>query len=137
MADSAAVGDGGYAWISMFRRPLLEASARDLAEADQLARSDKREVVRQRLAFVRLGFDYTEAVTEMFEAHYPNDPPAVLEWTQKAIERINKTSQQRTAGLLCFAGGRPDTLLVDAPPLEDSGLGPAPPLTQGHCEELS
>jgi len=62
MADSISVGDGGYAWISMFRRPLLDASAADLAEADRLARGDSREIVRQRLAFVRLGFDYTEAV---------------------------------------------------------------------------
>jgi hypothetical protein len=92
MAESAAVGDGGYAWISMFRRSLLDASARDLAEAEELARSDRREVVRQRVAFVRLGFDYTEAVTEMFEAHYRNDPFAVLEWGQKAVDRINKTA---------------------------------------------
>jgi len=92
MANSTAVGDGGYAWISMFRRPLLEASARDLAEAEQLARGDKREIVRQRIAFVRLGFDYTEAVVEMFEAHYRGDASALVEWTQKAIDRINKTS---------------------------------------------
>ncbi len=92
MAETASVGDGGYAWISMFRRSLLDASARDLTEAEQLVRSDSKDVVRQRIAFIRLGFDYTEAVTEMFEAHYRNDPYAVLEWTQRAVDRINKTA---------------------------------------------
>jgi hypothetical protein len=91
MADSAAVGDGGYAWISMFRRPLLDAAAADLAEADRLARGDSREIVRQRLAFVRLGFDYTEAVVEMFEAHYRGDTAAVFDWSQKAVDRVRKT----------------------------------------------
>ncbi len=91
MADSLAVGDGGYAWISMFRRPLLDASAADLAEADRLAQKDDRDIVRQRLAFIRLGFDYTEAVVEMFEAHYRGDSAATREWTAKAIDRLRKT----------------------------------------------
>lgn len=91
MADSISVGDGGYAWISMFRRPLLDAAAADLSEADRLARGDRREIVRERMAFVRLGFDYTEAVVEMFEAHYRGDTSAVFSWSQKAIERLRKT----------------------------------------------
>jgi hypothetical protein len=91
MADSVAVGDGGYAWVSMFRRPLLEASAADLAEADRLAEKDKRDIVRQRLAYIRLGFDYTTAVIEMFEAQARNDFNGTREWTAKAIERLNKT----------------------------------------------
>ncbi len=28
----------------------------------------------------------------MFEAHYRGDASALVEWTQKAIDRINKTS---------------------------------------------
>ena len=91
MADSASVGDGGYAWISMFRRPLLEASAADLTEAERLARGDSREIVRQRIAFARLGFDYTEAVIEMFEAHYRGDGIATRDWSLKAVERLRKT----------------------------------------------
>ena len=91
MADSVSVGDGGYAWISMFRRPLLDASAADLAEADRLARGDSREIVRQRLTFVRLGFDYTEAVVEMFEAHYRGDSSAIRDWSLKAVERLRRT----------------------------------------------
>lgn len=91
MADSASVGDGGYAWISMFRRPLLDASAADLTEAEGLARGDSREVVRQRIAFARLGFDYTEAVIEMFEAHYRGDGFATRDWSLKAVERLRKT----------------------------------------------
>jgi hypothetical protein len=91
MADSVAVGDGGYAWISMFRRPLIDAAATDLAEADRLARGDSREIVRERLAFVRLGFDYTAAVAEMFEAQDRGDPSAVLDWSEKAIDRVRKT----------------------------------------------
>ena len=91
MADSASVGDGGYAWISMFRRPLLEASAADLAEAERLAGGDSREIVRQRIAFARLGFDYTEAVIEMFEAHYRGDGFATRDWSLKAVERLRKT----------------------------------------------
>lgn len=92
MADSLAVGDGGYAWISMFRRPLLDASAADLAEAERLARGDSRQIVRDRIAFIRLGFDYTEAVIEMFEAHYRGDVGAVNEWSQKAVDRLNRTA---------------------------------------------
>ena len=92
MADSTAVGDGGYAWISMFRRPLLDASAADLAEAERLARGDSRQIVRDRIAFARLGFDYTEAVIEMFEAHYRGDSLALTEWSQKAVERLNQTT---------------------------------------------
>ena len=92
MADSLAVGDAGYAWISMFRRPLLDASAADLAEAERLARGDSRAVVRDRIAFARLGFDYTEAVIEMMEAHFRRDNAAVNEWTQKAVDRLNRTS---------------------------------------------
>lgn len=91
MADSLGAGDGGYAWISMFRRPLLDASAADLAEADRLAQRDERDIVRQRLAFIRLGFDYTEAVVEMFEAHYRGDGAAIREWTTKAVDRLRKT----------------------------------------------
>ena len=92
MADSTAVGDGGYAWISMFRRPLLDASAADLAKAERLARGDSRQIVRDRIAFARLGFDYTEAVIEMFEAHYRGDSLALTEWSQKAVERLNRTT---------------------------------------------
>jgi hypothetical protein len=91
MADSAAVGDGGYAWISMFRRPLLEATGADLAEAERLAIGDSRRVVRDRVAFARLGFDYTEAVMEMMEAHFRGDGFATRDWGQKAVDRVLKT----------------------------------------------
>ena len=91
MANTAVVGDAGYAWISMFRRPLLDASAADLAEAQRLAREDSRSIVAERIAFVRLGFDYTEAVVEMFEAHYRGDVSAVQDWGRKAVDRLRRT----------------------------------------------
>ena len=91
MAGTTSVGDGGYAWISMFRRPLLEAAAADLSEAEQLARDDKRPIVRDRVAFARSGFDYTAAVVEMFEAHYRSDHVSVAQWTQVALERLERT----------------------------------------------
>jgi hypothetical protein len=87
MAETVRTGDGGYVWLSMFRRPLAEAAAADLAEAGRLATAEPHQT---RVAFARLGFAYTEAVTEMFEAHYRGDLRAVLEWTEKAVERVKR-----------------------------------------------
>ena len=87
MRETTKEGDGGYAWLSMFRRPLVEAAASDLAEAERLATGDPH---RARVAFARLGFGHTEILTEMFEAHYAGDVRGVLAATERAIEQLKR-----------------------------------------------
>ena len=109
----------------MFRRPLLDASAADLAEAERLARGDSRQIVRDRIAFARLGFDYTEAVIEMFEAHYRGDSLALTEWSQKAVERLNQTTGTAPQAFFVSLAGRSDEISHVAPSVARAPLGAA------------
>lgn len=64
MVATAAFGHGGYAWLRMFTPELVSECDRILQEAEGLAAKD-REKVRERVAFARAGFRFTEAWTRM------------------------------------------------------------------------
>lgn len=102
MQKTVATGDSGYAWISMWRRPLIEESAKDLAEAEKLAKTDV-ERIQTRVAFARLGFSYTEAIMEMMEAHFKGDLIGVLNWTAEAQKRLKRTEGSAPQALFIYA----------------------------------
>ena len=90
MLRTAAAGDRGYAWQSMFTPALVSEADLLLKEAEALSKSDG-EKVQARVAFARKGFGYTEAYAQMLDAARRNDPGAVLSWSEEAQKRIKAT----------------------------------------------
>lgn len=90
MQKTAAAGDRGYAWLSMFTPALVAEAGGLLREAEELAAKDS-EKIRRRIAFARLGFGYTEAYANMLDAAIRNDARAVLEWSEEAQKRVKAT----------------------------------------------
>jgi hypothetical protein len=90
MQGTAAAGDRGWAWLSMFTPALVAEAASALSEAERLAAGDS-EKVQSRVAFARLGFRYTEAYTMMMSAGLRKDSRGVLEWSEEAQKRLKAT----------------------------------------------
>jgi hypothetical protein len=88
--DTAAAGDRGYAWLSIFTPARTAEAGALLQEAEALAKGD-REKVRKRVAFARTGFGYTEAYTNMLDAGLRKDPDAVMKWVEEAVKRLKAT----------------------------------------------
>jgi hypothetical protein len=83
--------DGGYEWLSMFTPELLAEAERDLAEAEALVATE-RVKVRQRVAFARMGFRFTEAWTRMRMHAQASRWPAALAAGEEAIARVRETT---------------------------------------------
>ncbi|MBK5255503.1 MAG: DUF4838 domain-containing protein [Vicinamibacteria bacterium] len=90
MLQTAAAGDRGYAWLSIFTPARVSEAAILLQKAGELAATD-REQVRQRVDFARVGFGYTEAYAQMLDAGLRNDPQAVHSWSEEAQRRVRAT----------------------------------------------
>jgi hypothetical protein len=90
MLQTGADGDGGYAWLSIFTPARASEAGILLQEAEELAATDS-EKIRQRVAFARVGFGYTEAYAQMLDAGLRNDPAAVLSWSEEAQKRVKAT----------------------------------------------
>jgi hypothetical protein len=90
MLQTGAAGDGGYAWLSIFTPARASEAGILLQEAEELAATDS-EKIRQRVAFARVGFGYTEAYAQMLDAGLRNDPAAVLSWSEEAQKRVKAT----------------------------------------------
>jgi hypothetical protein len=88
--DTAAAGDGGYGWLSIFTPARVAEAGELLGEAETLARGDT-EKVQRRVAFARTGFGYTEAYAKMLDAGLRKDAPAVMKWAEEAVRRVKAT----------------------------------------------
>ncbi len=90
MLKTTAVGDRGYAWLSMFTPALVEEAEVLLKEAESLAAQDS-ERVRSRVSLARMGMGYTDAFSRMLDAGLRKDVRGVLEWSEKAQKRLKAT----------------------------------------------
>ena len=82
----------GYSWLSMFSLPLVAEADAILKEAEALAAKDS-EMVRQRVAFARTGYGYTEAFAHMIEAGGRKDKAALAQWSEEAQKRVKATER--------------------------------------------
>lgn len=80
----------GYSWLSMFTLPLVAEADVILKEAEALAATDS-EKVQKRVAFVRVGFGYTDAFARMIEAGGRKDKAALAQWSEEAQKRVKAT----------------------------------------------
>ncbi|HVO09453.1 MAG TPA: DUF4838 domain-containing protein [Vicinamibacteria bacterium] len=91
MTDTAASdGHGGYAWLRMFTPELVAAAGHDLDQAEGLAAFD-RERVKQRVAFARQGWRFTEAWTLMRANAERGEWAAAVLAGEEAIRRLEAT----------------------------------------------
>jgi Domain of unknown function (DUF4838)/Glycosyl hydrolase family 67 N-terminus len=91
MAATVGQGHGGYQWLRMFTPNLVAETDPLLAEAERLAASD-RDKVRQRVAFARQGFRFTEAWTRMHDHAARQEWRAAVAAGEEAIRRIRETA---------------------------------------------
>ncbi len=90
MQETAAAGDFGYAWMSMFTPALVNDAGALIDQAEALAKNDT-EKVQKRVAFARVGFRFTEAFANMLDAAARKDLTGVMRWAEEAQKRLEVT----------------------------------------------
>jgi hypothetical protein len=101
MVATASLGDGGYQWLRLFTPELVTECGRYLSEAEALAASD-REQVSRRVAFVRSGHRYTEALTEMIDYGIHGDVSATMAAAEEALRRARETEGSQPQAFFMF-----------------------------------